>query len=79
MSDDQIRDLFQKAEEWSPDKNAPATSDGSTVSAPTASPPVPVSAGAGPTLPQLQLGSDVEIADAVAQVLRQERGEVIFS
>ena len=29
-------------------------------------------------LPQLQLGSDVEIADCVAQVLRQDRGEVIF-
>jgi P4 family phage/plasmid primase-like protien len=30
-------------------------------------------------LPQLQLGSDVEIADCVSQVLRQDRGEVIFS
>jgi hypothetical protein len=35
-------------------------------------------AGANP-LPRLQRGSDIEIADCVAQVLRQDRGEVIFS
>src|SRR5262249_32390109 len=46
----------------------------------------PGSSGAGTSvvvaanrLPQLQLGSDIEIASCVAQALRQDRGEVIFS
>ena len=76
MSDDQIRDLFQNAEELSPDDDdqgpdadADAERDGDIDGD-----------GGGPsnTLPPLQLGSDVEIARCVAQVLSRDRGEVIF-
>jgi hypothetical protein len=44
MSDDQIRDLFQKAEEWSPDNNAAADPDADTVSGPISGPAVPAGA-----------------------------------
>jgi hypothetical protein len=91
MSDDQIRDLFQGADEWSPDSDAaagtgtgaganPDPAAGPTGPAAPAGQGAPATTGAGPNpLPQLQLGSDVEIADVVAQTLRQDRGEVIFS
>src|SRR5712671_1336470 len=72
MSDDQILDLFQNAAEWSPDEDdGGEAGDGSGTGDP----------GPAPTLalPPLQLGSDVEIARCVAQLLRQERGEVVFS
>jgi hypothetical protein len=74
MSDDQIRDLFQNAEELSPnddDHGADAEADGDGDGD---------GDGGGPnnTLPPLQFGSDVEIARSVAQVLRRDRGEVIF-
>jgi hypothetical protein len=70
VSDNQIRDLTESAEEWSPDvhENQDDDDDGSNGAA-----------GLNPSLPALQLGSDVEIATCVAQVLCQERGDVIFS
>jgi P4 family phage/plasmid primase-like protien len=71
MSDQQIRDVFQNAEEWIPDNDAD-DSDGN-VNGNGASP------GPNSALPPLQLGSDVEIASCVSQVLCQDRGEVIFS
>jgi phage/plasmid-associated DNA primase len=70
MSDDQIRDLFQNAEPWSPDDDGGDIVDGG------ANGTVPASV---PALPPLQFGSDVEIARCVAQLLSQERGEVVFS
>ena len=67
MSDDQIQDLFQNAEEWSPhDDNDDGDNSGG-------------SPGPNSPLPPLELGSDVEIADGVSQALCQDRGEVIFS
>jgi P4 family phage/plasmid primase-like protien len=74
MSDDQIRDIVQNAEEWLPDKDGAGDGkdDGGNAGVGTG--------GAGPPVrPPLQLGSDVEIANCVAQALRQDRGEVIFS
>ena len=71
MSDDQIRDLFQTAETWSPHNVDGADAADEDSSASISSP--------NATLPPLQLGSDVEIAGCVAQYLRQKRGEVIFS
>jgi len=71
MSDDQIRDLFQTAETWSPHNVDGADAADGDSSASISSP--------NATLPPLQLGSDVEIAGCVAQYLRQKRGEVIFS
>jgi putative DNA primase/helicase len=70
MSDDQIRDLIDNAEEWSPDAddNQDDNDDGGNGAA---TPNV--------ALPPLLLGSDVEIANCVAQVLCHERGRVIFS
>lgn len=53
MSDEDVRTLFEEAEDWSPDSN------------PNMQPP-------------LQLGSDVDIANCVAQLLRQRFGEVVF-
>jgi len=72
MSDEQIRDVFQNAEEWTPDNDDEEDSDGNVNG---------IGARLGPNsaLPPLQLGSDVEIAGCVAQLLRQERGEVVFS
>ena len=71
MSDEQIRDIFQNAEAWSPDEDDDGDfGDGGSTGGGPASTPV---------LPPLQVGSDVEIARCVAQLLRQERGEVIFS
>jgi len=79
MSDDQIRDLFQNAEEWSPeqDDTSPARDGGSP--ALNGDGAGDDGAGASPARPQLQLGSDVEIADCVARTLRQQRGDVIFA
>ena len=80
VNDDQIRDLFQNADEWLPDNDAsvgpvaatnPAALAGAVAGTGTGAPANP--------LPQLQLGSDVEIAACFAQALRQDRGEVIFS
>jgi hypothetical protein len=65
MSDDEIRTLFEDAEEWSPDDE----NDNSDADA----------AGSNMVLPPLQLGSDVEIANCVAQLLQQQHGEIIFS
>lgn len=67
MSDEEIRTLVENAEEWSADNDA-ADNNG----------------GVGPAtssniLPPLQLGSDVEIANCVAQILCQQHGEIIFS
>jgi len=57
MSDDQIQDLFQNAEEWSPhDDNDDGDNSGG-------------SPGPNSPLPPLELGSDVEIADGVSQAL----------
>ena len=70
MSDEQIRDLFQNAEEWSPDDDNGDAGDGSGGGSGPAS---------TPALPPLQLGSDVEIARCVAQLLCQKHGEVVFS
>jgi putative DNA primase/helicase len=68
MSDGQIRDLFEDAEEWSPDDDD--RGDGNA-------------GGGGPTpnlaLPTLQLGSDVEIARCVATILQQQHGKIIFA
>jgi P4 family phage/plasmid primase-like protien len=69
MSDDQIRDLIESAEEWSPDVDENQDDDDGGGGA--ARPNLP--------LPPLQLGSDVEIATCVAQMLCHERGKVIFS
>jgi putative DNA primase/helicase len=69
VSDDQIRDLIQDAEEWIPG-NAADSADGNGNGS---------DAEPSTTLPPLELGSDVEIARRVAQVLRQERGEIVFS
>ena len=70
MSDEQIRNLFQDAEAWSPDEDDTGDSgDGSSTGGGPASTPV---------LPPLQIGSDVEIAGCVAQLLLQERGEIVF-
>jgi putative DNA primase/helicase len=68
MSDDQIRNLFQNAEEWSPDEGNSGDDGVGTDS----------SADLTSALPPLQLGSDVEIAGCVAQYLRREYGEVVF-
>jgi P4 family phage/plasmid primase-like protien len=88
VSDDEIQDLFQSAEEWSPDSNAAVGTGAGANPDPAADPSgpgAPAGQNAQPTtgtgansLPPLQRGSDVEIAEAVAQVLRQDRGEVIF-
>ena len=70
MSDQQIRDVFQNAEAWSPDEDDNDNSGrGSSTGGSPASTPV---------LPPLQVGSDVEIAGCVAQLLLQERGEILF-
>ena len=71
MSDEQIRDVFQSAEQWTPDNDSEGDGDGN-VNGNGASP------GPNSALPPLQLGSDVEIAGCVAQLLRTERGEVVF-
>jgi len=70
MSEDQIRDLFQDAEEWAPDDDDDGNGDGNGSGG---------SPGPNPALPPLQLGSDVEIAGCVARFLSQERGEVVFT
>lgn len=71
MSEDQIRELFANAEEWSPEGDADNDdADGATTLA--ASPP-------NSGLPPLQIGSDVEISNGVAQILQQQNGEVIFA
>jgi hypothetical protein len=85
MSDDQILDLFQNANQWLPINGVAATVPGANILPGPA--PVPagsvsgtsVASAANTALPPLQFGSDVEIAGCVSQVLRQERGEVIFS
>src|SRR5260370_11644184 len=69
MSDEQIRGLFQNAEEWTPDNDDEDSDEDVNDNG----------ASSGPnSLSPLQLGSDVEIAGCVAQLLRQERGEVVF-
>ena len=67
MSDEEIRTLVENAEEWSPDNDAADNNGGAAAVTPNN------------TLPPLQLGSDVEIANRVAQFLRQQHGEVIFA
>lgn len=79
MSDDQIRDLFQNAEEWSPDSSVAANADAGAAPGASTAPGVLITAGSNVPLPQLQLGSDVEIAGCISQVLGQDHGEVIFS
>src|SRR5271166_2142496 len=71
-SDQQIRDVFQNAEEWTPDNDDEDDID--DVVNDNGTSPSPNSA-----LPPLQLGSDVEIASCVSQVLCRDRGAVIFS
>src|SRR5271165_1299945 len=79
MSDDQIRDLFQSAKVWSPDNKAAAGTGAAILPGPSTAPATPAAVGSNPVLPPLQLGSDVDIANCVSLVLRQDRGEVIFS
>ncbi len=67
MSDEEICTLFENAEEWSPDNDAADNTGDTGAATPNNSPPA------------LQLGSDVEIANCVAQFLRQQHGEVIFA
>jgi len=78
MSDDQICDLFQNADLWLPD-NGVAAGTGAGAGPGPGTAPAFAGAGTTPTLPQLQLGSDVEIADCVSRVLLRDLGEVIFS
>jgi putative DNA primase/helicase len=72
VSDDQIRVLVQGAEEWTP-ATAPDTVDAGDGDGNGSD------AEPNTGLPPLELGSDVEIASCVAQVLHRERGEIVFS
>jgi hypothetical protein len=76
MSDNQIRDLFQSAAQWLPDNTAAAGTDVGAGPGPSTAPATPATGGSNTPLPQLQHGSDVEIAGCVSQVLRQDHGEV---
>ncbi len=67
MSDEDIRTLVENAEEWSPDNDAAENTGDTGAVTPNNTPPA------------LQLGSDVEMANCVAQYFRQQLGEVIFS
>jgi putative DNA primase/helicase len=58
------------------DGNAPP--DGSNATSGASAPSSTIAAAPPPSRPPISLGSDVEIAKCVAQVLRQFRGEVLF-
>jgi hypothetical protein len=84
MSDNQIRDIFANAEDWSPANDAGDGSDSTINGTDTTPNGANATTGSGnstpsTTRPTLRIGSDVEIANAVAQILLQQRGEVVFA